>query len=175
MLDVPAWLVEIIREDGFKCPSCHFVFSQEGVVAVGIKAGVRNATKTVVFAEYMCPKCSQISRLELQEMSVAQFAGSIIDDMENQIMDEIELEQQKKMDHKNKQKDTGKNLPKAKKKSDKSGITKKEQCRIVKEMNNDNKGLSVFDIGPRFINSPNQRPDRFRLPDMEEDIVDGEQ
>tara|TARA_Y100000034_G_C6880091_1_gene403146 strand:+ start:542 stop:1024 length:483 start_codon:yes stop_codon:yes gene_type:complete len=86
MLNLPAWIIDILKTDKFTCPHCKSAFNPNDIRACGVRLSFRNIKKHVLYVEYHCSKCSKRAGkrpptlLEIQEMSFEEFAFSIIDD-----------------------------------------------------------------------------------------------
>ncbi len=127
MLDLPMWLLRHIEKDNFKCPSCSVKFLKGGINIVGIKKAHRDDCKSVLFLEYKCHNCQEITMIELYEMSVLEFASEILSDLEDQSY--VGMKQEKYNSSVNRKR-TGRRKAR-KRTSPKSKITKDEIKEVI--------------------------------------------
>lgn len=141
MLDIPQWILEIIKNDSFRCPICKADFASQGLVSIGVKEAARSSEKNVLFSEYICPKCKEVTRLELHEITLLEFATMVVESGTIQGADGT------KDIHSPKKKPSG--IPKAVKRQARSGITKKEFDKAKNMLNKDEDCIDRL-AGPYF-------------------------
>jgi len=131
MLDTPGWIIELLDEDGFKCPHCKADFDPGDIRACGVRLSFRDEKKQVLYVEYHCSQCAKRTRakrpptlLEIWDMSFEDFAFSIID------TDEAPEEEEKPVKKQGKRK----KIPKRRRKQ-KSKISDEEVAGLKKLLN----------------------------------------
>ncbi len=129
MLDLPLWLTVALPE--LSCPHCNNVMRKENVLSVGVRQSTRRKTITVMFFEYECYSCDNRSVVELDKMTLDDFAKCIErgSPLENG-SDGAKLELRRI--HSEVSSNTNKKRPRKSRRTKKSKITKKEIKEVVK-------------------------------------------
>jgi len=72
MLDLPVWLKSAVPN--LQCPHCDHAMRDDSILSVGIRHSARDKVKTVLFFEYECYSCQNRSVVELNSMTLNEFA-----------------------------------------------------------------------------------------------------
>ena len=100
MMEIPTWILTHFEKSNFSCPSCRDDFNTKGCNMLGIKSkdaeqhSHKQDKRHVLYMEYECPRCKSKVGFEIIDMTLEEFASSILEDMEN----EAAIEAQKEMD-----------------------------------------------------------------------------
>ena len=135
MREIPRWLGGYIQKDSYSCPNeteCMLPFEIKGVTGIGIRDETipGDRKKSCLYIEYICPKCSLRTVIELHEMTLLEFATMVLDDFEDILTEELEKEKEQKKSKRDP------NAPKAKKRLPGSKITREEVQRAKDIINN---------------------------------------
>ena len=127
MLNTPAWIIDILETEDFRCPQCKTVFNKDYISACGLRKSHRDIKKQVLYVEYNCKKCqSQPIYLELYDLDFDEFAFLILDDVDESRMQSIKEKTNKMSQSTNDMKSKAKPRKKKKMNFRKSKITQKE-------------------------------------------------
>ena len=80
MFKIPTWMIEIIEQ--FMCPKCKKHMIVQNVSSIGIRKSYRNENKEALYVEYRCSSCSEKTNIEMQDMTLGEFAITILNELE---------------------------------------------------------------------------------------------
>jgi len=86
--NLPEWIVETISN--FKCPQCNNKMDAESIKGLGIRESHRDDSQTVLFLYYFCKNCQERTNIEIQSMTLEEFAVMIFEEANADLIDEEE-------------------------------------------------------------------------------------
>jgi len=77
-LDFPSWFYEAMPELECPNPKCGKPLEENHIIAEGIRKSMVHKNETAFFIEYKCPKCNNITTIELAKMTLEDFVLDMI-------------------------------------------------------------------------------------------------
>ncbi|HUS51436.1 MAG TPA: hypothetical protein VMZ91_14800 [Candidatus Paceibacterota bacterium] len=169
MKNIPTWIVKALKKEVVTCHYCKEVFSDNAIMAVGIRKGQGVKAKEFLFVELFCSKCKKVTLFELTEMYLEEFACEILGIDENLDTEELfEMLESELENHAQEEKDKPKSSKKRIAPIKKSKITLKElkdSAEFLNSINSHDDFLVELGMTPEEIDK--YKPEKRKKKDNE--------
>jgi len=86
--NIPEWIIKMVSD--FICPQCNHSMNIDCVKGLGIRESHRDGSQTVLFLYYFCTNCQERTNIEIQSMTLEEFAIMIFEEINSDGENDVE-------------------------------------------------------------------------------------